>query len=716
MKKTIQYLVVLLLAFFWASFPGKVFAASEQRYEVISSYDVNENGTVSVSSTYTVTNLTDRALANLSIVIPSRKPQSLSVVYGDGQTVSFEQKAGQGNTTDLNLTFHNLVSGKDNSWQFLISYVASDLVKNIAGVKHLYIPQHKLEGASYAASLRIPESFATEHFLPKPQSSGMQNEKLIYNYNNEQLKKGLSAIFGDETTYELSYNKTLSNKSLWPKTKEILLPTEVAGQKVFIKEVSPQPNNYRLDEDGNIYAVYKVGVFGKKNIRMKALITTRLLNYDLSKYSEKDLHEGLGKYLKDTKYWDKSDAVTVKAKELSGGNLPETTHKILDFIANYTLNPGVDYSKRQPASKLLENKELSALEANDLLIAMLRSQNIPARQISGSAAVMTADNPMQDINYIWSEAYLNGVGWVILDPLWYQKYGGFGSSYIDHVAMTISDQQVAGLNDFKLIKSLEEPPKDSAAGADLRATNYLVFPGISLISYQVKSNSNQIIDGLTIKSQPAVAVGSLAPHESKNLYYVRFGAASFQKPQLDLKTGEKVLSTATASYNFLPFLGLLVLAGNLTYLVIKKPKAKPPQSTNNPQKPEEDDHKDEDRVPLTDSIIDSLEKPDTDPESAVQTPEKQASPKPPQENETQQNVEYSTKTSPGAKKEDEEFEQWAANHLEQRNAPRKAAYPEIKQTGIHLANDHRPETNGVKSRHPDSIKATFRQEYRDKLE
>jgi hypothetical protein len=141
-----------------------------------------------------------------------------------------------------------------------------------------------------------------------------------------------------------------------------------------------------------------------------------------------------------------------KANEIVGEE--KNPYKKAQMIYNFTymyltydLNNG-----NKSALSALNTKRGVCEDYAELMVALLRSQNIPARTVSGykvGSNLKDIDISSHEYNHMWVEFYIDGYGWIPSDPT---------ITYLQNGVKIITDITFAQLNDFYYIPLTIDAP------------------------------------------------------------------------------------------------------------------------------------------------------------------------------------------------------------------------------------------------------------------
>lgn len=605
---------VALAGFAWQQLkPAQ--AEGEFSYTIDMNYSVNDDGTTRVTSTYNITNNTDnRVLASLQINTPTNDVAALGVRYADGTALPFSS-TDKTNTSlgysypykEINLRFADWPSGRGSTQSFSVSYTTSSLVDIKGASRTFYVPSLAEIGKNenYNVTVSVPASFGTLISTgPTPQIDGSDGDKVRYRFvnANELLNRSFTLIFGDMTVYKADFAYPLKNNTNREQTYTVTLPPNTSTQKIVVNRLDPQPSATRVDADGNILADYKVSARGTVTVHtdISAQVTYRA--YDLTKGGVKaDIPaELLRDYTGSTKFWQIDDidlqtrAQTAVAGKTNVVEIVRALHKLTADTLTYN-NEKIKYNIRQGSYRALRNPgNAVCLEYSDLMIALLRSQGIPARMPVGYAyaGALKQSKSVADSLHSWVEAYIPGIGWINLDPTWAEKYDIFGKSDLDHFTFAIWGRQDAlpaavmqDGNDMNYQYEQTTITYDSSINVaqekgSVTATTYVVLPGISFVKYSTTAPGNIVGDNYAVLLKQSdgrsrrVAIGKMAPLQKQDTELFVFGRGFSSPIQVvfvqNTETGDIVYGAATSTVVWWPaILAWCVIAGIILLILVQ---------------------------------------------------------------------------------------------------------------------------------------------------
>lgn len=623
-KLRLTILAIWILAAGATVWPHSAVAANFN-YDTQVTYRADDSDRLAVTEKYTVTNHTPRYyLTELTLTTPTSDIKNLSVRYDDGGVIpatSAIKSVAKGDIKydyqEIHLTFPRTIYGQNKTWSFSVSYSAGGLVEIKGSAHTVYVPsiESRDDGDDYKVTVDVPASYGSPHFNgAKSSGSATSAGHQQYSFEKDELtQNALALAFGDSTIYQLNFNFPLKNDSPLPRTLTVTLPPDLSSQKSYVNKLDPAPANLHLDDDGNVLADYHLAPRSQITVKTDIEGEAKYLDYDLSQSGKKaDIPADLvARYTKPSRYWQTDGAVKDAASKLNDDNAPTINNVkamyqyVIDHLS-YNKDK-IKFNIRQGSTKALQNPDNAVcLEYADLLVAMLRSQGIPARMPVGYGYSGSLKNSsgVADSLHAWVEAYVPGIGWMELDPTWGEKFDEFGKADLDHFAFAVwgeSDQlpdavmagnsdlgyqyENATLNYINKVTPVQGP-------ASVNVKRWAVLPFVSL-------------DQITATSQPGVAtdnnyvvvggkqidLGSLAPSQTTTVNQFTVGKAwlSAASVQFARRDNQQVLVLAASKINssMLPLVIIgFLLAFGLVWLVVRLRSSKPEEPATKPTSPE----------------------------------------------------------------------------------------------------------------------------------
>lgn len=300
-----------------------------------------------------------------------------------------------------------------------------------------------------------------------------------------------TSVFAGENDYivskELVY-ESVRNTVLPSGFVEILVGNTnfVQYQKDNEIVITPMPDEMREDEFGNLYAYFDLSGLlpGQKfKVTIKRDCEVENFEMDIPTRSDSVINDETEMFLEPS-YRIESDEpeIIAKAKEITEGI--STDYKKAQAIFEYVnVNMSYDTSEayaNQGALSAFKNMKGVCEEFTTLFIALCRAIDIPSRAIEGykiEDVYSSGDNSGDIIgknlvNHVWAEIYLDGYGWVPVEPTVIYLLNGERAPYFnsfcrlekpEYVAIGIynfekANRRMRGVDETKYVEKIT--PKD----------------------------------------------------------------------------------------------------------------------------------------------------------------------------------------------------------------------------------------------------------------
>lgn len=426
--------VVILASLFFVSSPAFADTKFSASYNV--TYQIQTNGTTIIDQNVDLKNLTANFYATeYSLSIGATKIKNVSASDSTGNlnvTVSAET-----DTTKIRIVFGQKVVGLNRVLSFRLRYESDDIAVRNGFVWEVTVPKLASPESidSYNLTLKAPKEIgAVASISPVPKQTGQDAANNTFLFDKEQLiKSGVNASFGDHQVFNFTLKYHLANTRIFPVIETIALPPDTETQTVIYSDLSHNPSEIVVDNDGNYLAKYRLDGNQELDITLsgQVKIWNKVTNPSRFNWSE----EQLKKYTVPDKYWESSfPAIIEKAKEL------KTAKAIYDYVTTtlkYDYERASGSLERFGASVAIAQPEKSVcMEFTDLFIALARAAGIPARELNGFAYTTnaklkprsfsaTSSETKSDILHAWPE-YWNDEKklWIQIDPTWGSTTGG----------------------------------------------------------------------------------------------------------------------------------------------------------------------------------------------------------------------------------------------------------------------------------------------------
>ena len=245
-----------------------------------------------------------------------------------------------------------------------------------------------------------------------------------------------SAVFADDAEYILKKQFTFKNEKKYELTAgfvEISLGNFNFTQynKDDSLRITPAPDEITKDEFGNQYAYYDVTGLkpgSELKVTIERAVTPDVFSEDISARSNATVTEELKMYVEPQDRIESDDArIIAKARELTR-DLSSDYKKalaIFEFVnTELAYDTGTVYANKGALSAL-QSKRGVCEEFASLYVALCRAVNVPARAVEGykiDRKYAIDDNTGEGrteyeiINHAWAEIYLDGYGFVPVEP------------------------------------------------------------------------------------------------------------------------------------------------------------------------------------------------------------------------------------------------------------------------------------------------------------
>lgn len=510
---TVRIKILLVLAAFlvsWLVAPALSLWAATASLSVSSSVNVSATGAAKIKHIFSlkdVTNLPERA--ELSVVGTNAK----------GLSAAGEDKAKLpiGLSEDgqrLAVTIPANRRAKSGTWSFSVEYSSSPL-SDLGGVKAMQVPalasnlpitKHNLRVAADLdlgfASVRGP--------APVKTGVGIGQQLLDFADKDSQLDESILILFGRSTTAQVTIATTLKNNGWWWRDVTLTLPPDTNQQRVTLDSLDPAPSNVRLDRDGNILAVYRIGPLGQKDVTAKMNLAVSGLSYDLDEALPLDQTDpGLvQRYTRLTNAW-RGQGFEVELAE--DANSAEIAEAVYDAVVERIR------AEEDNIDQMLQVKDRTPpLKYADWLVGELRSRGLPARVVLGLVYTDGERLLTEPKQTAWAEAFIAGVGWMTLDPWLGAHNGNFGSSDSLHIGLGLwgmeDNRPPVPTDGATVVFSEEHPPEPTEPQRQVTATKYVVLPFFSVFQINTSHGEMTIVDDIANEvNGQRYLVGSVAP-------------------------------------------------------------------------------------------------------------------------------------------------------------------------------------------------------------
>lgn len=508
--------------------------ADSHTLNVISSVTINQNGGGTVKHVMSVAGGESHQLpATATFKSYGRNLKSLQAKAVDGNG-KLEAKFNQNNQT-IEITIPEARRQSKSKWSFSVSYGA-ELLTDYGASRGVQLP--KLESnlgvtsqsLSVAADLDL--GFASVRG-PKPSKTGIGvgQQVITFNDKDSQIESSPLLLFGEASVANLTFDTELKNTSWWWQDVALTLPPDTNQQKVHLASIEPKPKNIRLDRDGNILAVYRLGP--RQGVKVKANIQVKIdtFNYKLDQAGSVESTDQLliERYTRLTDNWQ---ALGLDI-EADGSNAAKLVEAVFDEV--------VSRARADTEGQQLQlTTRGGALKYSDWLVGELRSRQVPARVVVGLLASDGNQQLDRPIPHAWAEVYVNGTGWITVDPWLSVRTGHFAASDPLHIAVGLwgieenrPPVQLDGISVGYTKDELDEV--DVSQQATIEAVKQVWLPFVSVLNVKANFPAGQIVDNAAIKlGDQTLPLGSVAPGQTVLHRFMRLGGQAFNTETVEL--------------------------------------------------------------------------------------------------------------------------------------------------------------------------------------
>jgi hypothetical protein len=434
------------------------------------------------------------------------------------------------------------VVGRNQSQTITITYAQPDGL-NGESFESGYTITHPIIDKDTAISTTILASHAvcpSPQTFPEANTTSATSIQSNFVFHNPSQSTSIAVICQPYHYRQLQLAYYLSNGQLTPIETQVTLPPDTATQRLLFDAITPQPLRLYSDADGNRIASFRLEPQSDITVTVQAKIIISSPNnpFHLGKQPGKSLTQA-------TNFWPTTDS------KMSQQLPPEATaESIYTFLINQTqYNPDrFDASSKQRLggkALLTHPQDMQLIDYVDVLITLLRAQNIPSRRIIGLAQTPNqALMPLESANgklHTWVEYYdIAKKQWFAVDPGWQKSaiHRNFFPIYPPtHIALAINGHDDSTPHPVGFF-----PPPDSGSDIIITTIEAFDFPDPTL-----EINLKQtIIDLLTNNQKLKLTITN---HSSFSLHNTTFTLILNQ------------LDTQSIPINYLP------LGGQETYTI-----------------------------------------------------------------------------------------------------------------------------------------------------
>lgn len=450
----------------------------------------------------------DLFIREFSLTFPEQSDLLNVNVENDNELRPAEIKQSQAGTV-IKTSFKEPETVKNAQNNLYISFSQKNIFIDKGGSWEVTIPTlSQSETSIYNVELFLPSNLK-KLSISKPNPTNIADDKIVWNNVKAQT---IYAVFGDSQVYKLNLIYHLANDSLSRSRVDIALPPETLYQSIYVESLSPKPESFYTDEDGNYMATYVLSPRQSLSPVFKGYATLYAKPQESMLPFVQESIQFQKTYLqKQQKYWE---VATIAPQ------LPDTVSTISD-VFNYVLDKlsydrgriSKDIVRFGAAKALAKPKNAVCMEYTDLFVTAGRAKKEYVREIEGYGYSqderLRPQSLRTDVLHSWAEYYdINRKLWIPVDPTWQDTSGidYFNSLDLNHVVFAIHGKDsvyplAAGMYKFADTRDITVEPV---------ATKPSDNPDISIKG----SFSKKIIDGRDYKT--TLSITNTSPVFVKN--------------------------------------------------------------------------------------------------------------------------------------------------------------------------------------------------------
>ncbi len=329
---------------------------------------------------------------------------------------------------------------------FIIKYKTEMVLTKEGLMRSIIIPLLKstdaVEVLNQTVEVDYPNSWGNQYVSSVlATAEGKTDDKQIIEFNNnDNFLSDIQISIGNRQLYDIELVYRLVNNTNQPQDKTIIIPPNLPPfQESYIDSVSPLPKSIEIDSDQNIIGTFTIKANSEVVVNYKGKVmlsidnNIRFANNETTPYVIAD------------KYWEINDPLI-----LDLANQYRSIPDIYNFVTKH-LTYSNDRAKTASISRMgallaLQNpNEAVCMEYMDLMIAILRANGIPAKEVDG---ITFLKDELNDRLHTWviyyDEEYQQ---WKNTDPTWGSTTGkdylnSFDNKHIILAVKGISSQSL----------------------------------------------------------------------------------------------------------------------------------------------------------------------------------------------------------------------------------------------------------------------------------
>lgn len=459
----VRSIVILLISFgligWWSVRP--VQAVQEFTKKLEAQYTVQENGETHIIYEVRLQNNLSTVYAKEYVLeLNSTDVTGVRVTDSEDQALPFTVTPGT-NTTTIRVQFpeEKRVVGREKEQVFTLEFTSKDTASQYGQVLEVSIPKlaNPDDYSQYKVTVLVPAKYGEPSLVEPTQYNFSQTADIgLVQFTNVGKEQGISVLFGESQTYDLSLRYHLVNTSQNVGVVQVALPPDTAWQRMVYEQIEPAPESIQVDADGNWIAEFRLAGQAETTVLVQAQATIfaqpqpgLVVESPLRSSARQNWwsHQEQGQsYVESTEFWPVNTPII---QEL--GDAYQSPRAIYDYTVdtltyNYRRFDQPDAQDRLGAIQALEDPANAVcLEFTDVFVTLARAAGVPARRVTGYAVTQNSRlRPLSlvaDVLHAWPEYYdVQRQLWVPVDPTWADTTGGvdyFSKLDLRHIVFAI---------------------------------------------------------------------------------------------------------------------------------------------------------------------------------------------------------------------------------------------------------------------------------------
>lgn len=414
-------------------FPSKIFAQTSLSTDAVFSHNIKENSVIETTLTFTISSTDRTVLTYYTITIPQENVEP--TIYSTNKKKPLEATVyNRTNSTDILIDFENSVIDSENPIKISLTYTQNYSDGNI-----INLTSKVADTITSKVSITYPKTWQETSWISDQIEDIKKTENSYILTISNPDSNSIKLIFGKNIIYKFDISKSLNNPTNINNQYEIILPPDTQFQKIIIEDVSIQPTQSIIDNNGNYILIFTLDAQTQKDVKISGYIIMENHEYyskEISThYDSSDIYWGL-----ETKQIEKVKEYLEKKGVSETSDNSVLSRYLYDYVIE-TLKPSTSATTlsggvRRGAIDILKSPNESTPEDyTDLLRALLTYYEIPTIYTIGYVSDISSYQENGMFHY-WLQSYFNDK-WNILDPYLedFSKVSLFNREQLDHITI-----------------------------------------------------------------------------------------------------------------------------------------------------------------------------------------------------------------------------------------------------------------------------------------